>query len=313
MSKFFQYESFVAIVKTGSVRLAAESLNRTPSAISKQIAHLEKDLGVKLFERSNKQMVLTSHGSKFFKTSNSILRQINDSEKQIKLDKETIAGDVKITLSKSLIGSNLSALLIEFAELHPHIRYHLDYSENVEDFGLSDWDFAFRIGAIPDSTRLIARELAKVTPTFFATPDYLAKHGCPSNASELSLHRIAIPPLEHLSSDVRKWLKVNNFNNKSGNHHRINDVDAIKSMVLGHACIGFNLYESIADLVKDGSVIPLFQNNKLPTKKLYLVYRKSQFQSFQLNAFKHFVFDKYGSTILGSPFEGQYEKEMIQP
>lgn len=293
MSKFLQYESFVAIVKTGSVRLAAESLNRTPSAISKQIAHLELDLGVQLFDRSNKQMVLTNHGSKFFKSSNSILRQINDSEKQIKLDKETIAGEIKITLSKSLIGSRLSTYLSEFTEIHPNIRYHLDYSEKFEDFNLSDWDFAFRIGAISDSTRLIARELTEVTPTFFATPDYLVKHGNPSRASELSSHPVAIPPMEELSSDVRKWLKANKFNNEYGNHHRINDVAATREIVLGHACVGFNLYESIAGLIEDGLVIPLFQNNRLPSKKLHLVYRKSQFQSLHLETFKNFVFDKY--------------------
>lgn len=293
MSKFLQYESFVAIVKSGSLRLAAESLNRTPSALSKQIAHLEYDLGVQLFDRSNKHMVLTSHGTKFYKASTSILRQINESEAQIKLDNETIAGEISLTLSRSLIGSKLSYYLHQFAQLHPDIRYHLDYSERVEDFNLSDWDFAFRIGVISDSTRLIARELTEVTPTFFATPDYLAKHGTPKRVSGLNAHSVAIPPMGDLSTDVRKWLKTNDFAHKKGHHHSINDVAAITEMVLRHTCVGFHLYESIVGLIEDGLVIPLFQNNKLPSKKLHLVYRKSQFQSLPLEEFKNFIFEKY--------------------
>ena len=86
MSKFTQYESFVAVVDSGSIRLAADSLNKTPSALSKQITNLEYDLGVQLFDRSNKQMVLTEHGASFYKSSAAILRQISESERRIQYD-----------------------------------------------------------------------------------------------------------------------------------------------------------------------------------------------------------------------------------
>ena len=297
MSKFIQYESFVATVKTGSVRLAADSLNRTPSAVSKQITHLEHDLGVQLFERSNKQMVLTAHGSSFYKTANSIVRQIGESEKQIKLDSAAIAGEIKITLSKSLIGNRLTAYLNEFSALHPNIQFQLNYSEQVENFAEIDFDFAFRIGAIADSTRLIARQLTDVRPTFYATPDYLQAFGKPNSISELSSHRVAVPPLEDLSAEVRQWLKQNQFSSNTNSHHRVNDVSAIKDMVLQHGCVGLHLHQCIIGLIEKGVVIPLFQDTPLPSKKLHLVYRKATFLSSHIEAFKDFVIEKYLSHV----------------
>ncbi|WP_413664753.1 LysR family transcriptional regulator [Microbulbifer sp. CNSA002] len=293
MSKFTQYESFVAVVDSGSIRLAADSLNKTPSALSKQITNLEYDLGVQLFDRSNKQMVLTEHGASFYKSSAAILRQISESERRIQYDNERVEGDLKITLSRSLVDSSLSSWLSEFSERYPNVRYRLEYSESIINFSDSDLDFAFRIGEIADSTRLISRELCEVRPTFFATTEYLATHGTPTQISELTSHRVAMPPLEDLSPEVRKWLKNNKFNNQTYAHHRINDVHAIQTMALKNICIGFQLHQSIIKLIESGLVIPLFQNNKLPPKKLSLVYRQSQYKAKQIEVFKRFIFEKY--------------------
>lgn len=293
MSKLSQYESFVAIVRTGSLRLAAESLNRTPSALSKHIANLEQDLEVQLFDRSNKQMVLTGHGSTFYQSSSAILKQIADSERQIKLQKGTIAGQIRITVSKSLIGSNLSQYLNEFALKFPNVSFSISYSEMLENFSERDYDFAFRIGTLADSTRLVARELMQVSPTFYATPDYLACFGQPTGVSELSTHRVALPHFEMLSAEVRGWLKKHGFSHQSGTHHYMDDVNAIKSMTLEHGCIGFHLSQSLFKLIANGTVVPLFQDNKMPAKQLYFVYRKVSYQSAHLQTFKNFIIDKY--------------------
>ena len=293
MSKFAQYEAFVAIVKTGSISVAADSLNRTPSAISKQIANLESDLGVQLFDRSNKKMAPTPHGSQFFQSSSAILRQIYEAESQVLQDKETITGEIKITLSKSLIGSELITYLNEFSEQYPHTQYDLQFGEKIEDFNESDLDFAFRIGNISDNTRLIASPLIDVTPIFYATPKYVSNYGKPRTIKELSNHRIILPPLENLSSDLRLWLKKYNFIFPNKTRHKIDDIGAIQDMVLNHGGIGINLKYSLQNLLSRKLIVSFFPNQTLPSKKLYLIYRKARYQSAQLEAFKNFIKEKF--------------------
>ena len=241
MSKFAQYEAFAAIIETGSISLAADSLNRTPSALSKQITNLEADLGTQLFDRSNKKMVATDHGLQFYKTSSSILRQIREAENQLILDENEISGVLTITLSRSLIGSRLMGHLNEFSLMYPNTRYELRFSERIESFQDSKIDFAFRIGTINDSTQLIAMALTKIAPIFYATPEYLSQHGKPKSVEELNRHRVILPPLENLSHDVRRWLKKYRFSFAENTLHRIDDVNAIQDMVLRDGGIGFNL------------------------------------------------------------------------
>ncbi|BFM18530.1 LysR family transcriptional regulator [Maricurvus nonylphenolicus] len=293
MSKFAQFEAFIATVSTGSISLAAESLNRTPSAISKQITNLESSLGVQLFDRSNKRMAVTKQGGQFFRTCSSILKQIKEAESQLLLESAAIFGDIKITLSKSLIGSELMEHLNDFAETYPHTKYDLRFTENVENFSEADLDFAFRIGSISDQTRLIARELMEVTPIFYATPEYVARHGQPKQHANLSSHRIAFPPFENLSSEIRQWLKQNGYNYPANTHHRIDDISAIQDIALKHSAIGFNLEYSLSDLLSKGAVINLFPQHKLPSKTLHLVYRKSRYQSAHLEEFKNYILDRY--------------------
>ncbi|WP_157496568.1 LysR family transcriptional regulator [Hahella ganghwensis] len=295
MSKFSQYEAFVAIVKTGSISLAAESLNRTPSAISKQLANLESSLGVQLFDRSNKRMVTTSHGKQFYQSSVLILKNIRDAENQILMGRVEISGEIRITLSNSLVGSRLTDYLNEFAELYPHTRYDLRFTENVESFNALDIDFAFRMGTVSDSTRLIARELGEVRPIFYVTPAYVEKKGLPKRFSDLNSHRVAFPPLENLSSEVRRWLKKHKFDYTNKIHHRMDDVNAILDMASRGACLGFHLKDSLSDLLENGTVLELFPKHRLPSKKFHLVYRKTQYQSAHLEAFKNFIIDKYGA------------------
>ncbi|MGB1091505.1 MAG: LysR family transcriptional regulator [Oceanobacter sp.] len=296
MSKFAQYQAFVAVVDTGSISLAADRLNRTPSALSKQISNLESHLGVQLFDRSNKRMIATQQGKRFYQSSASILKQIDESEQTITANSNAVAGDLRISIPKSLLGSGVMQHLTVFANTYPQTRYVLSVTERVLSFTDSELDFAFRIGSIADSTRLIARELASVRPAFYATPDYLARHGSPTSLANLENHRLAMPPLEALSTEVRAWLKSRRFTFENQKHHLIDDVNAIHTMTLQHGCIGFNLESSLITPLDEGLVTPLFLDEPLPTKTLSLVYRKSPYESAPIEAFKHFMLQAYAKT-----------------
>lgn len=293
MSKFAQYEAFVTVVETGSISLAADRLNRTPSALSKQISNLESHLGIQLFDRSNKRMVTTQQGKWFYQSSASILKQIDDSEQKLAANSDAIVGDLRVSIPKSLLGSELMQHLTEFAHSYPQIRYVLTVTERVLNFSDTELDFAFRIGPIADSTRLIARELESVRPVFYATPEYLAHQGTPTSLNSLKNHRLAMPPLEALSTEVRAWLKARRFTFENQNHHLIDDVNAIQTMTLYHGCIGFNLESSLTTQINEGLVTPLFLDDPLPAKSLSLVYRKSPYESAPIEAFKRFMLQAY--------------------
>jgi DNA-binding transcriptional LysR family regulator len=174
MSKISQYQAFVAVVEAGSIGLASDRLNRSSSSVSKQITHLELSLGVQLFDRSNKRMETTEQGRKFYPSCIAILSQIEEAERELTLENVDVAGELIISLSKSLIGSDLSRYLHEFAECYPLTRYHIKVTEELVSFKENKLDFAFRIGSIIDSLHLVAKKLTQVKPIFYATQNILS-------------------------------------------------------------------------------------------------------------------------------------------
>ncbi|MEJ6473301.1 LysR family transcriptional regulator [Pseudoalteromonas piscicida] len=300
MSKFSQYEAFVAVVDKGSISLAAHSLNLTPSALSKQIANLEAALNAQLFDRSNKKLRTTERGYQFYQSAVSILKQISLAESQIKADDETVAGELRITLSKSLLGSSVLKYLSKFSKAYPQVRYRLTFSEAIESFQDSELDFAFRIGELADSSKLVAKVLKQVKPIFYATPKYLSDYGVPKEVSTLATHRVALPPLENLSSELRQWLKREQFTFVASNQDQIDDLGAIHQLVLEHGCIGFNLEDALVEPIDKGLVINVFPHLSLPSKPLSLVYRKTQHQSELVRVFKEFIL-KQGDIAGQSP------------
>lgn len=179
---------FDAIADTGSLSAAARRLGLTPMTVSRRLAALESELGVRLFHRTTRAVSLTAEGETFLPFAATLLQASEEARACLKSSAGTASGVLKVTaptvFGQSVIMPLLPALLAE----HPALRIDLTLSDSIVDIVGLGIDVAIRIATLRDSA-LIARQLAPNPRVLCASPAYLKRYGTPTTMEALTNHR----------------------------------------------------------------------------------------------------------------------------
>jgi len=179
--------AFLAVAGQGSFVAAGKLLQRHPTVISKRLAAMEKRLGVRLMERSTRQVRITEVGAKLEQRLRSALGLIADAEQEATSGAAQVRGLLRLTLPAAMGRLWLGPMLPEFLSLHPGVSIVADYSEHVVDIIEQGYDIAIRIGELEDS-RLIATKLCDHHRMLCASPAYIDKFGKPQVPKDLTNH-----------------------------------------------------------------------------------------------------------------------------
>jgi DNA-binding transcriptional LysR family regulator len=179
--------TFVAVVEAGGFTRAAERLETTPGAVSRRVAALEQRLGLRLLNRTTRQLNLTEAGEHYYRDVAAILQALSDAEDRVSHLSEAPAGELRVAAPMSFGVSALASLLPEFHARYPDLRLTLDLDDRMVDLVASGADLALRIGPLTDSS-LVARRLAELDRVCCAAPGYLARRGRPDSPADLSGH-----------------------------------------------------------------------------------------------------------------------------
>lgn len=193
--------SFAAAARHASFAGAARELGLSPSAVAKNVARLEGQLGLTLFQRTTRRMALTQDGDALHLRCQRILDELAELESAASGARTrptgTLRVDVPITWGRRVLLPVLAALRRRHPELSLEIRFSDSYVDLVRD-GL---DAAVRIGALEDS-RLVAQRIDTQTMWTCASPAYLRRHGTPGTPDELGKHTCL---LFRIPSSGRDW------------------------------------------------------------------------------------------------------------
>jgi DNA-binding transcriptional LysR family regulator len=179
--------AFVSVVEAGSFNRAADQLEASAAAVSRRVSGLENALGVKLLNRTTRQIDLTEAGRQFYADVVNIIASLEEAEEKIQSGRETIKGNLRIAAPLSYGIGQIAPLLPVFMKRHPELKVHLQLEDRFTDLVAEGIDVAIRIGALKDST-LVATRLASIPRVFCASPEYLALHGEPQHPHELASH-----------------------------------------------------------------------------------------------------------------------------
>lgn len=184
-------ETFSVVVDAGSFTAAADKLGLSKSFISKQISMLEDDLGARLLYRTTRKLSLSDEGSQFYKHCKIIMAEAENARAEVIDSQGAPRGKIRITIPQSLIISGFGQLLIEFQLQYPEIEFEVIASGRIVDLIEEGIDIAIRVGQLEDSS-LISRRLADCTFQVVASPEYIKKHGLPSQPADLMEHNCLI-------------------------------------------------------------------------------------------------------------------------
>jgi DNA-binding transcriptional LysR family regulator len=187
MDRLSQMEAFVAVIEAGSFVGAAERLELSTAAVSRQVRALEDRLDTRLLNRTTRRLSLTEEGERFIEHARSLLRDLSEAETEIKAGSIEASGRLRINVPVSYGLLRLSGLWPEFMQRHPRVALDVTLSDRLVDLVDEGYDLAIRIGQLQSSS-LVSRKLGDTRLRLCAAPGYLEQHDRPEHPTELSSH-----------------------------------------------------------------------------------------------------------------------------
>ena len=282
---------FHAAAEAGSFTHAAETLRLSQSAISRQVSALEHDVGVPLFHRHARGLVLTEQGEMLFRTAHDVLMKLEHIKTRLTEAKDRPSGVLRVTTTVGLGAGWLTERLPEFLDLYPEMQVQLILANEELDLTMRQADYAIRLRQ-PHQPDLIQRRLFTVHFHLYASPAYVNKHGKPASIADLKKHRIVtfgepVPP--HLSE--LNWLEtVGDFEGgKRIATLQINDILSIKRAVKRGAGIAM-LPDYMVE--KESGLVQLLPETEVPSFDTYFAYPDAMKNQAKLHVFRDFVIAK---------------------
>ena len=180
---------FVRIVELGNITRAAEALNERKAKLSRNLAILERELGVQLVYRTTRQFKVTELGQQFFIESKKNLESLESSVLKIQNKDEHIKGKIKLTAPEDLGRQIITPMISNFCAQHPKVDFELVFTSEILDLVKLGIDISFRVGKMKDSS-LIQKKAGHISLNLVAAPKYLEKHKVPTQIEDLANHRI---------------------------------------------------------------------------------------------------------------------------
>ncbi|WP_028292758.1 LysR family transcriptional regulator [Oceanobacter kriegii] len=222
--------SFVESANEGSFSGAARKLGISPAAVSKNVSGLEAALGVRLMNRTTRNISLTEEGQAFLSQARIAIEALENAVDSIVLRKAEASGHVRISTSAAFGRDQLLPALPSLLAKHPKLTVEADLDDRVIDLVNDGYDIAIRGGRILDSS-LITRPVCRLNLALVASPDYLARNGVPTSAEDLKQHRLLAR--RFLGGKVLPWA----FNNADGSHTVIEPETAVVTLSAPEALV----------------------------------------------------------------------------
>jgi DNA-binding transcriptional LysR family regulator len=183
--------ALVKVVQAGSFTRAAEAMHTQKAYLSRVITNLERELGVRLLERTTRSLSLTEVGREIFERAVGILGAVEDAERVAQRMLAEPRGVLKLTCGVEFGMIAVSHWIDAYLQRYPQVSVEADFTGRVIDIVHEGFDLAIRVGELPDS-RLGARRIGALHYGLFASPDYLARRGIPESPEDLSQHDLLV-------------------------------------------------------------------------------------------------------------------------
>ncbi|WP_420008062.1 LysR family transcriptional regulator [Xanthomonas sacchari] len=180
---------FVAVVDRNGFNAAADALGMSTASVTRQVAWLEKRLGLRLLNRTTRRVSPSSVGAAYYQRCQLLLAEFDDMEAAVGEQALTPSGTLRINAPFSFAIARLGPRLAGYRARYPQVMVDLSLSDRLVDIVEEGYDMAIRITRQVTPT-LIARKLGEVPACLCASPAYLARAGVPRLPADLAGHEL---------------------------------------------------------------------------------------------------------------------------
>ncbi|VCU68827.1 HTH-type transcriptional regulator DmlR [Pigmentiphaga humi] len=261
---------FAEVAKAKSFTKAGLALDLPKSTVSRRVAELEREVGLRLLKRTTQKVELTEEGQNYFASCRRLLEDVQSAHEELISARHRPRGHLRVAATVDF-GLRLVNGLTRFAAEYPDLVLEFDFTTRRVDPLTENYDVAIHIGAPPDSG-LTAKKLADVAVHVYASPDYLAGHGRPLTPADLSAHACVLEGRLHQIGIQNTWTLTNGRRRVEVDVKgtlSFNSIGIIRRLILGGAGLAL-LPESICRKdVEAGRLVRVLENWSAPMLPIY--------------------------------------------
>lgn len=283
---------FAAVVRAKGFSQAARETGMPKSTISRKVAQLEEQLGVRLLQRNTRSLSLTQVGALFFQHCTSISDELEAAKATIENTHNDVSGSLRIAIPVSFSQELIAHLCSGFMRLYPNIELDVQFTDNDVSLVGEGYDIAIKYGPL-QSSDLIARLLFERQSLLVASPNYLSSHGTPATPKDLAQHQGILlgtsrsAPIWPLGKGQAKTMI--NFKKKV----RVNSAVMVKQLVLDDFGIAMLSSSVCQGELASGRLMPLLPEWPIEAFKVYGVYSSKRQLATSIKAFLDFFHQRF--------------------
>jgi len=283
--------TLIQVIDTGSMSSAARELGITPSAVSKQLTRLEKQLDVRLLHRTTRRVRPTEEGMAFYHRCRPLFDALEDAEEAVRTMRTTLSGRLRITATPAFGRALLVPAMGEFAYRHPDLSIELVLGAQRVDLVEGGIDLAIREGPLPDST-LIAMKLREMRIVLCASPKYLEGRPPPVSLADLANHKIVSVPPAGPDSDARRVELPGGGRLDLRPHILVNDLFSVRELALDGRGIAPRPDYLVRHELAEGLLIQVLPKARFQDLPITILYPERRFQPIRVKALLDFLVDR---------------------
>lgn len=277
------------VVELGSFHAAAESLQLSKAAVSKNIRELEDYLQTPLINRTTRKLNVTEHGKSYYQQICHILDSLQQADLSLIDSVGSLRGQLKISVPMSLGLAEINPLVCAFMAQHPALSVELVLNDHYIDILAQGFDIAIRGGAALADSSLRARKLIDLKRVLCASPAYLAQAAPLQQPADILRQQCLMYSL----AGSQKWRfqrldQQQEIVLNAGRYTVNNSLALVQAAVLGHG-LALVPYPLVRRELAAGTLVQVLPEWQVEDHALYIIYPYHKEQSQKIRAFIDFM------------------------
>jgi DNA-binding transcriptional LysR family regulator len=284
---------FVRVVERGGFASAARELGVPTSNISRAIARLESQSGVRLLHRTTRAVKPTTDGRELFASVAPAVMSVRSAARALEPSTRKPKGRLRVTAPHDICASFLADVIVAFAERYPQVALDFTLSNQHTNLVEEGFDVAVRATVRLGDSTLVARKLGELALCLYASPSYLSKHGTPASLEDLQQHHCVVFRATELA---RTWaLRGANRSAELAVRGRIggDDLSFVRAMLIAGGGIGLLPQINCALDETSGRLVRVLPGFHARGATLYVVYPSTKQVPLRVTAFRDFVSEAF--------------------
>jgi DNA-binding transcriptional LysR family regulator len=283
---------FLTVVDRGSLSAAAVTLGMSLPTVSRVLATLERQLGVRLIARTTHGLTQTDAGHLYYRQCGEILEQVREAEAAVQSHSRVPTGELRVTAPVTFGRYHVSPSVAEFLERFPRLSFYLWLSDHCESLSEQRLDVAIRIAEVHDKGGA-TRRLGYVQRVVVGSREYFNKHAPPTQPADLSQHN-CLHFTHYLRAD--EWTfheSGRRITVRVSGRMRTNNQEALVDAVVAGAGVAVLPAWLVRDDIESGSLQRVLTEYEAPRTPVYAVFPTRGPPPNKVRVFVEFLGERY--------------------